>query len=365
MSGGEYISLGHEEQKDLVVVLRHLRHSGFVSSIALWGRSMGAATAILRAGKDHCLAACVLDSPFSDLRKVMEEVAKKANLPGIFLDVGIEAVRREVQSRAGFDVNDVVPLHSAPKATCPVLFGVAMDDELVLPYHAQALRDAWGGETHYYSFAGGHNGQRADSFVRDTVKFLVEKLHPWISDFEIVPLSSNVASKAPVDFVKIPQRLFAQSSSASDLAILVEDSPKTQDSGSDELLDAQTHIFPAALPPRNFAQSSSASDLSLLVDGNTTGCATKDAAHGKKRMRNERSPSSVLQRACSSSPKASLAQGKSCFQRVVAGCGARIRRSRTCPGRGCSTQRFAALASGTSTCARKAVAARSTLARDN
>ena len=35
------------QEKDLRVVLKHLRASGSVASIGLWGRSMGAATAIL------------------------------------------------------------------------------------------------------------------------------------------------------------------------------------------------------------------------------------------------------------------------------------------------------------------------------
>ncbi|CAK0804009.1 unnamed protein product [Prorocentrum cordatum] len=104
-STGDYVSLGHYEEKDLGVVLRHLRRSG-VPSVALWGRSMGAAAAVLRAARDRSLAACVLDSAFTDLRTVCAEFADQAALPVPRLLVGaaLEAVRGEVEARAGFDV---------------------------------------------------------------------------------------------------------------------------------------------------------------------------------------------------------------------------------------------------------------------
>merc|ERR1719401_1727904 len=76
-SDGEYISLGYHEEKDLAVALEYLRSLPFVSSIGLWGRSMGATTSILRAAEDQELAACVLDSGFRGLRAVAEELVNR------------------------------------------------------------------------------------------------------------------------------------------------------------------------------------------------------------------------------------------------------------------------------------------------
>ena len=39
--------IGYFEKDDLDCVIKHLRDSGKTSTIALWGRSMGAATALL------------------------------------------------------------------------------------------------------------------------------------------------------------------------------------------------------------------------------------------------------------------------------------------------------------------------------
>ncbi len=51
-------------------VVEHLRGTGNVSSIGLWGRSMGAATALLHSHRDPSIACIILDSPFADLRQL-------------------------------------------------------------------------------------------------------------------------------------------------------------------------------------------------------------------------------------------------------------------------------------------------------
>ena len=51
-SEGEYVSLGAFEKDDLQCVIEHLRTAGNTSTIALWGRSMGAATALLHGERD-------------------------------------------------------------------------------------------------------------------------------------------------------------------------------------------------------------------------------------------------------------------------------------------------------------------------
>merc|ERR1712151_1319642 len=120
--GGEYISLGYQEEKDLADVLRYLRRLG-MTSVGLWGRSMGAATAILRVAKDRSVGACVLDSPFGNLRVVAEEMVNSVvTLPQFIVDMALEVVRSEVIERSGFDPDVVQPIREAPRATCPALF---------------------------------------------------------------------------------------------------------------------------------------------------------------------------------------------------------------------------------------------------
>ena len=53
LSEGEYISLGFYERDDVDCVFKYLRNLGTVSSIGIWGRSMGAVTALMYADTNH------------------------------------------------------------------------------------------------------------------------------------------------------------------------------------------------------------------------------------------------------------------------------------------------------------------------
>lgn len=74
MSEGDYISLGYHEKEDLECVIDYLRNLGSVSLIGLWGRSMGAATALMHGPRDPSIAAIVLDSPYSRLKDLANEI---------------------------------------------------------------------------------------------------------------------------------------------------------------------------------------------------------------------------------------------------------------------------------------------------
>ena len=74
LSGGEWVTLGHNEKEDLAAVIAHLRSCGGTSTIACWGRSMGAATALLHSHRDPSIAALVLDSAFADLKQLALEL---------------------------------------------------------------------------------------------------------------------------------------------------------------------------------------------------------------------------------------------------------------------------------------------------
>lgn len=178
-SDGEYISLGYYEQQDLRVAIDHLRSSGQINAIGLWGRSMGAATSVLRAGEDPEIAACVLDSAFSSLPMVAEEIVNRGPIPvpRFMLNMALEVVRKEVRSRAEFDICELLPIDSAPRALSPALFATAEDDTFILPHHTQDLYDAWGGEERIFlTFDGGHGGHRPDWFRETAATFLEKNL---------------------------------------------------------------------------------------------------------------------------------------------------------------------------------------------
>lgn len=65
----------------LQVVVEHLRATGKVSTLGMWGRSMGAVTALLYSHLDPSIAGLVLDSPFSRLTDLMMEIVEEQKLP--------------------------------------------------------------------------------------------------------------------------------------------------------------------------------------------------------------------------------------------------------------------------------------------
>ena len=82
LSEGEYVSLGFFEKDDLDIVITFLKNRGRTSTIALWGRSMGAATALLHGERDPSIAAMILDSPFTELSSLAEDLVNKVRAQG-------------------------------------------------------------------------------------------------------------------------------------------------------------------------------------------------------------------------------------------------------------------------------------------
>ena len=74
-SEGEYISAGWYECEDLKSAIDYLTRLGRVSGIGVWGRSMGAVTALIHGSHDTRITAIVLDSAFFDLPTLCKEIA--------------------------------------------------------------------------------------------------------------------------------------------------------------------------------------------------------------------------------------------------------------------------------------------------
>jgi alpha-beta hydrolase superfamily lysophospholipase len=115
-SEGSFVTLGHRERFDLECVLDYLLGQKWVTGIALYGRSMGAATALLVASSDryyHTIAGMVLDSCFASVRTVIRELAhgyvgKVALLPvSTMVESTIDVLRDAVLERAGFDIDQL------------------------------------------------------------------------------------------------------------------------------------------------------------------------------------------------------------------------------------------------------------------
>eukprot|EP00439_Symbiodinium_sp_Y106_P082174 s348_g21.t1 len=178
ISEGDYVSLGWFERDDLATCIAHLRSTGKASQVALWGRSMGAVTALLHADRDPSISALVLDSPFASLRDLATELAgRKAMLPSWATRAIIPGARAAIRARAGFDIEDLEGKSHARQCFMPALFIAARNDDFITPQHAEQLWQAYHGEKELYLTEGDHHSARSVVCRQKATLFLCRALH--------------------------------------------------------------------------------------------------------------------------------------------------------------------------------------------
>ena len=128
--------------------------------------------------RDPSIAGMVLDSPFSDLRTLCEEMVDKArdqgiNVPGFVSSVAIRMIRGSVQRQADFDIKDVSPISHVPHCFIPALFVAAENDDFITKSHSLALHDAYAGDANMIVVDGDHNSNRP-RFMFDSVSIFLQ-----------------------------------------------------------------------------------------------------------------------------------------------------------------------------------------------
>ena len=165
-------------------MVAHLRSSGRVTKIGLWGRSMGAATALFYGATDPSIAALVLDSPFRKLTDLMMELVevmsseRRVHVPRPLVLAAVALVRLAILRRARMDISHLDVTTAAARSFVPALFGHASGDTFIRPSHSQALFDAYPGDKNIIHFDGTHNSPRPQFFYDSVSIFFLNTLHP-------------------------------------------------------------------------------------------------------------------------------------------------------------------------------------------
>lgn len=178
-SEGNYVSLGWWEKEDLRLVLDYLAKNEHVSKVAVWGRSMGAVTALLHQihYDNPIVDALVLDSPFSSFCSLADELvikgAQDVAVPGFLTNIVLGMLGNSIKSTANFDLKDLVPIDNVHKCTRPpALFVCARFDDFVSPRHVQRLHEKYGGPKEIIFENGDHNTLRSAETLLAAVNFL-------------------------------------------------------------------------------------------------------------------------------------------------------------------------------------------------
>ena len=138
---------------------------------------MGAVTAIMYGDRDPSIAGMVLDSPFSSLKLLVEELVKdKVSLPNFIVNQALKLVKSTVQKKASFKLDDIEPINFAKRCYIPALFVAAKDDTFVKPHHAKDLNEVYPGDKNLISIDGDHNSMRPRYFKDSAAIFFYNTL---------------------------------------------------------------------------------------------------------------------------------------------------------------------------------------------
>lgn len=196
-SDGEYVSLGYFEREDLSCIVAHLRATNVVSTVALWGRSMGAATALMFGDRDPSIACMILDSPFADLTQLCEEMVEKAReqgvvVPGIVVSLAIRMIQSSVKKQAGFNIKNISPIAHADKCFIPALFVAGEHDDFIKKHHSEELHTKYAGDKNLIVVEGDHNSPRP-KFLFDSASIFLQSCMQIPHDWALtVPISMNL-----------------------------------------------------------------------------------------------------------------------------------------------------------------------------
>ncbi|OMJ90911.1 hypothetical protein SteCoe_6675 [Stentor coeruleus] len=175
-SDGDYVSMGHYEKDDIKVVVQYLERLG-TSHIGLWGRSMGAVSALLYSSYSRNIDFIIAESPFASLRTLcVELVNTHTKIPKILAQLLVSRLRSGVKKTAKFDIDDVELIKRIHKVKCPVLLLHSNEDELIPITHAQALMKEAKGNFAFIETCGSHNCQRLPENINKIVSFLIENI---------------------------------------------------------------------------------------------------------------------------------------------------------------------------------------------
>ncbi|CAE7809119.1 yqkD [Symbiodinium sp. CCMP2592] len=170
LSDGEYLSLGYYERDDLAVVIDHLRESNRVSCIGLWGRSMGASTALLHADR------VALANSQAVLCEELVDGYTNSRVPRGVIGIALQLVRNSISAHADFDIYDLAPVQHVSKSFIPALFTAAYNDHFIKPHHARELHSAYAGDKNFIMVEGDHNSARSKFFMDSVSIFFYNTL---------------------------------------------------------------------------------------------------------------------------------------------------------------------------------------------
>jgi dipeptidyl aminopeptidase/acylaminoacyl peptidase len=186
-SEGEYISLGYYESYDVGVIVDFLENLPGVGNIGIWGRSMGASTALIYAHRDKRIKAICLDSPFANFCRLARELTKQyISFPDFIINGILKIIANTIKDKNGIDIFKLNPIEEAENTFQPAIFIHAINDKLINVQHSIDIFNIYGGEKSLKcSEIGGHNSKRPKRLINEVISFFEKYLQNDVNEFDI------------------------------------------------------------------------------------------------------------------------------------------------------------------------------------
>ena len=177
-SEGEYISLGYHEKEEVRIIIDFVEKLPGVGNIGIWGRSMGAATALLYSHTDERVLAQCVDSPFADFRELAIHLCKKEiNIPEFIINSVLFFLKKTIKKKNDMNIDELRPIDYSEISKTPTFFIHAMKDELIPYNHTIRIYEKYAGVKSINIVEGDHNTTRQKHLISKVINFFEKYLN--------------------------------------------------------------------------------------------------------------------------------------------------------------------------------------------
>ncbi|CAD8212097.1 unnamed protein product [Paramecium pentaurelia] len=169
-SDGDFVTFGLNEQLNVVFLVDYLQDK--YQNIILWGRSMGATTALMYALKHQNIHCLILDSPFIALEEVILNLIKdKLGTPDLINKGLFEIIKRQILQLYKFSISSV-KLPQCLNINCPMLLLGSKFDSLIPYHHFTKILDSYQGQKQIIHLYTNHNELRSKDIINTIIGFI-------------------------------------------------------------------------------------------------------------------------------------------------------------------------------------------------
>ncbi len=176
-SEGEYISLGYYEKEDVSSIVDFVEKFPGVGKIGIWGRSMGAATALMYSYQDKRIKAQCIDSPFANFKDLAIKLCKQhIYIPEFVINTIFYFLKKTIRKKNDLEIENLKPIEFSKLSKTPAFFIHAMKDDLIPYEQTIKIYEEYSGIKSINITEGDHNTPRQKQLINKIITFFIKYL---------------------------------------------------------------------------------------------------------------------------------------------------------------------------------------------